>query len=326
MVLKRLDRMFTYRHAMTLADLKHEARFGPVVPKTVLVTGATGLVGQALCARLTTRGHRVKKVSRSPGPDTVVWSVAEGILPGTALEGIDSVVHLAGEPIAQRWTPAVKKRIMDSRVASARLLVDAILACDNRPAYISASGINAYHGAGEGPFEETDPMGDSFLAEVCKAWEGAADPLRAADVPVTMMRTGVVLSGKGAALAKMLPAFKLGIAGRLGSGTQHFDWISLDDLVNQYLLAIEQPEYVGVFNNVAPQLTTNATFTQTLGRVIRRPAVMPAPAGLLKLIFGEMAEEALLCDVPALPVALDALDYPWRLPDLTGCLRHELGL
>ena len=326
LVLRRLDRMFRYRHAMTVADLAYESRFGFVRPQTVLVSGASGLVGQALVARLTTRGHQIKKLGRHPTTDSITWNPTEGKMPADALENVDAIIHLAGESIAQRWRPKIKERILRSRVDGAQLLVDAALELGQSINYISASGINIYANNGKMLSDEMSPHGDGFLADVWKVWEGAASPLQDAGMPVTMMRTGVVMSQKGGALKKMLPAFKSGVAGRIGSGKQHMSWIAIDDLVDQYLLALEQPTFRGTINNVAPEPVSNEAFTQTMGQILQRPTLLPAPAQAIKWLFGEMAEETVLADLPVAPARLQTEAYPWRQAKLTDCLRHELGV
>ena len=184
MVLAKLNRMFQYRHAITLGDLRYEATYGAVKPKTVLISGASGLVGRTLAARLATRGHQIKKLSRRSGPDTITWDPSQAPLPDYALNGVDTVLHLAGEPIAQRWSPEIKKRISNSRVNSTKLLTQAILKKDIPPAYVAASGIN-YYGNNGGPFAETHPHGKGFLADVCAAWEGAAEPLITQGIPAS---------------------------------------------------------------------------------------------------------------------------------------------
>ncbi|MFT7513785.1 MAG: hypothetical protein ACI9QL_002999 [Candidatus Omnitrophota bacterium] len=319
----RLDRMFRYRHAITLADMAYEAAHGPVQPCRVLLSGASGLVGRALHARLTTRGHEVQLLSRRG--EGLAWDPARGELAAHAMQNIDRVIHLAGEPIAQRWTSKAKRRIMDSRVRSSQLLVDAITQADHPIGYVAASGINFYGSSCPQSVNEDSPAGSGFLAEVCKAWEGAAEPLQAAGSPTTFLRTGVVLSARGGALAKMLPAFRAGLAGPLGTGQQHMSWIALDDLVDLFLQSIEDPAYQGPLNAVAPQPISNRAFTRSLGRQLKRPTGLPAPAGLLRMLLGEMADETLLADLPVEPDRLNALKHLWRLPDLASTLQLELG-
>ena len=322
-VAKRLDRMFRYRHAVTFADLMHEATVGPAKPRTVLVSGATGLVGRALCARLTTRGHTVRTLSRRRGD--VSWDLDKGTIDSNAMDGVDAVVHLAGEPVAQRWTPAAKERILQSRVKSTQLLVDAMLKARGTRAFISASGINFYGYARKRPVDEGSAPGSGFLAGVCHEWESAARPLDSRDIRAVFIRTGIVLSPAGGALAKMLPAFRLGLGGPIASGRQRMSWIGLEDLVEIYLRAIEDPACRGPVNAVAPEAIDNRTFTKTLGSVLRRPAILPLPAFAVKALFGEMGRETLLSDLAVVPEALRSLSQAWRHAGLESALRHCLG-
>ncbi len=287
--------------------------------KAILVTGATGLVGRALCVELRRRGHTVRTLSRSRGD--VRWDVDAGTLDAGAMEGIDAVVHLAGEPVAQRWSKDRRARILRSRVDSAKLLVNAILQQAQRPDFICASGINYYGYNCGGPVDESRPSGEGFLAEVCRQWEGAAQPLASAGVRTVFTRIGLVLSGEGGALAKMLPAFKLGLGGRLGRGTQLMSWIALSDLVQILCRCVEDTSLSGPINAVAPEAVTNAEFTKAFGRVLRRPTICSVPCSVVNLLFSEMGRETLLANVGAVPERLQAAGFEWQQPDLEGCLR-----
>ncbi len=322
-VRRRLDRMFRYRHAVTLADFMHEATVGPPEPKSVLVTGASGLVGHALCARLTTRGHEVRALGRGSGD--FQWDPAAGEIDPVAFDGVDVVVHLAGEPVAQRWTRAAKERIRRSRVRSTELLTREILRAGRPIAYVAASGVNYYGFSRTGEVSEKDDSGEGFLADVCRDWEGAARPLVAAGARVVFLRTGVVLSPAGGALAKMLPAFRCGVGGRIGSGRQRMSWVSLEDLVEMYLRAVEDPACGGPLNAVAPEPADNRRFTRSLARVLGRPALLPLPGFAVRALFGEMGRETLLADLAVRPVALQTLGHGWRQPGLEMALRHCLG-
>ncbi|CAA6677400.1 MULTISPECIES: TIGR01777 family oxidoreductase [unclassified Lentimonas] len=287
--------------------------------KTILVTGATGLVGGALCVELRRRGHSVRTLSRSRGD--FHWDVAAGELEAGAVEGVDAVVHLAGEPVAQRWTKDRRDRILRSRVESAQLLVNAILQQPQRPDFICASGINYYGYKCGGPVDESSPSGEGFLAEVCRQWEGAAQRLVDAGGRTVFTRIGLVLSGEGGALAKMLPAFKLGLGGRLGLGTQLMSWIALPDLVQVLCRCVEDPSINGPVNAVAPEAVTNAEFTKALGRVLKRPTFCSVPCSVVNLLFSEMGRETLLANVGVVPARLQALGFEWEQPDLEACLR-----
>ena len=323
LVNERLNRMFTFRHAVTLADLAYEKAAGSAEPKTILVSGATGLVGRALCARFTTRGHAVRILSRRGGEAR--WDPTRGELDKGAMEGVDAVVHLAGEPIAQRWSARVKERILRSRVEGTRLLVDAMLNAEQAPIYVAASGINYYGCVRQDAVSEDSEPGVGFLADVCRAWEGAAEPLAGQGIPSVFLRPGIVLSPAGGALAKMLPAFRAGLGGPIASGKQRMSWVALDDLVEIFLRAVEDPRYRGPLNAVAPEPVENRVFSRVLGSVLRRPALLPMPALAIKMLFGEMGRETVLSDLTVLPARLLSLSHHWRLPDIESALRHCLG-
>ena len=286
---------------------------------SILVSGASGLVGQALCEKLQSRGHRVRRLSRSERGD-VQWDVAAGQLDTAALVGVDVVVHLAGESVVQRWSSAAKERILRSRVASAHLLVDAILKQAQRPAFISASGINYYGADLDGWVDESSPMGDGFLAEVVREWEAAASALTDAGVRTAFLRTGIVLSRQGGALAKMLPAFKCGVGGRIGDGEHSMSWISLPDLVDAYVFVVENRSVRGVINAVAPEPVTNSEFTEKLGKVLGRPTILPVPAVVVKMLFGQMGEETVLSNLRVRPHRLTELGFEWQQPKLEQAL------
>ena len=293
-------------------------------PKTILITGASGLVGQPLCAALRARGHSLRTLSRGYRGDHQ-WDVAAGQIDPRTLDGVDAVIHLAGESVAQSWTDAAKARILNSRVESTHLLVDLILAQEKRPAYIAASCISYYGIDCERPVDESSDSGKGFLAEVTRQWEGAAHALTEAEVRTVFLRTGIVLSAKGGALAKMLTAFKLGLGGRIGDGQQKMSWISLPDLVSAYVFAVENVAVQGAVNAVAPEPVTNSTFTKTLGKVLGRPTVFPLPAGLVKILFGEMGKETILSDLEVLPKSLTELGFEWQQADLETDLKQTLS-
>lgn len=285
--------------------------------KTVLVSGGTGLVGRALCRELSRRGHSARLLSRSRGD--VSWDIAAGTLDSGAMDGVDVVVHLAGEPVVQRWMRAAKARILSSRVDSARLLVDTILQQTQCPDFICASGINFYgYQCGSG-VTEASPLGDGFLAEVCRQWEGAAQPLVDAGVRTVFARLGLVLSAKGGALPRMLLPFRLGVGGRIGSGEQYMSWVSLPDVVGSLLMAIEDRSIEGPLNVVSPEPVHNVDFVKTLGEVLKRPTLCPLPEVAVKAFFGAMGMETLCSDVGVVPQRLIDLDYQWEYPDLRTC-------
>lgn len=291
--------------------------------KTILITGASGLVGQPLCSALKARGHTVRTLSRSKSGD-FQWDVTEGRLDPSAVQGVDVVIHLAGESVAQRWSDDAKARILSSRVDSTKLLAEAILQQEKRPAFISASGISFYGIDREELVDESSVTGQGFLAEVTRQWEGAAQPLIDAGVRTAFLRTGIVLSTKGGALAKMLTPFKMGVGGRIGDGLQKMSWISLPDLVAAYVFAVENEMVRGAVNAVAPKPVTNLVFTKTLGKVLSRPTIFPLPASVVKTLFGEMGKETVLSDLGVLPKMLSDLGFEWQQPELESALSETI--
>ena len=295
-----------------------------ITPKTILITGASGLVGQSLCVALMARSHNVRTLSRSDRGD-YQWDVASRQIDPRALDGVDVVIHLAGESVAQRWTDTAKARILDSRVESTRLLVDLILAQEKRPTYIAASGISYYGIESKCTVDESSVSGKGFLAEVTRQWEGAALSLAMAGVRTVFLRTGIVLSAKGGALAKMLTPFKLGFGGRISHGQQKMSWISLPDLVSAYVFAVENASLQGPVNVVAPEQVTNSKFTKTLGKVLGRPTILPLPACLVKMLLGEMGKETILSDLVVLPQILTELGFEWQQAKLETALKQTLS-
>ena len=290
--------------------------------KKILVTGASGLVGQSLCAMLSSRGHTVQTLSRSKGDFT--WDPANGKIDPTALDAIDVVVHLAGESVAQRWTDAAKRRILNSRVQSSELLVREILKRDRPISYISASGINYYGHVNKEPVDETSSSGKGYLAEVCRQWEGAAADLLEAGRRCVFVRTGVVLSPDGGALAKLLPPFKAGLGGKVASGEQMMSWIGLNDLARIYTLCVEDESLSGPINAVAPEAVTNLAFTKAIGSALGRPTAIPLPALAVKLIFGEMGQETILSDLSVRPAQLKDAGFDWELEQIDEAVSEIL--
>lgn len=327
-----LERLFNYRHALTKADMETTTRYISVRPMTFVVAGASGLVGRQLTAFLQTQGHRViRLVRRAPtGGDEVFWDPAAGTLDAYALRGVDVVVNLSGVGVADaRWSAERKAAIMSSRVDSTRTLVAAIGEVRSerlRPfVFISASATGVYGSRGDEVLDEESTPGDGFLADVCKAWEREAVMAEALGVRVVKLRTGVVLTPAGGALAKLLPVFNAGVGGRLGSGRMWMSWISLDDLIGAIYHAVLDVRCAGAVNLVAPEPVTNAEFTRTLAQVLRRPAVLPVPTFALKAVFGEMAEETLLASARVVPAKLQAAGYGFRHQKLSDALRAGLG-
>jgi uncharacterized protein (TIGR01777 family) len=296
----------------------------------VLVTGSSGLVGRALVERLASEGHGVARLVRTlprEPQSEFQWDPAQGRLDPAVLEGLDAAVHLGGENIsAGRWTASQKERIRGSRVDSTRLLARTLAGLSSKPSVlVCASAIGYYGNRGEEILSEESGPGTGFLPEVCQAWEAASKPAEEAGIRVVRLRIGVVLSGAGGALPRMLSAFKLGLGGRLGSGRQYMSWIALEDLAAALALAITDDRLRGPVNAVAPSPVTNAEFTRVLAKVLGRPAVLPAPAFALRLLLGQMAEELLLASARVVPRKLKETGFRYRHPDVEGALRGLLA-
>jgi len=296
----------------------------------VLLSGSSGLVGSALIPALVSGGHEVVCLVRSQPRDEaseVRWDPQAGEIDGAGLKGVDAAVHLAGESIAAgRWTAARKDRILESRVRGTRLLAEALAGLEQRPAVlVSASAVGYYGDRGEETLTEESDSGSAFLSEVCRQWEAATEPAVEAGMRVVNLRSGVMLSTAGGALPRLLTPFRLGVGGTLGSGKQFMSWIAIDDVVGAILHVLTTETLRGPVNAVAPQARTNREFTKTLGRVLRRPTLLPMPAFAARLAFGQMADELLLCSQRAEPAKLVASGYKFRFPELEGALRHLLG-
>lgn len=294
----------------------------------VLVSGAGGLIGAALVRSLHTQGNEVRALKRgATGGDTIGWDPEAGRLDPGALEGLDAVVHLAGENIAGgRWTAARKQRILASRVQGTQLLSQTLARLARPPqVLICASAVGYYGDRGAEQLTEDSSPGDGFLAEVCRAWEHAADPARTAGIRTVHLRFGMVLSAEGGALSRMLLPFRLGLGGRLGSGEQYLSWISLDDAVRALAHLLAHQDLSGPFNAASPHPCTNAEFTRALGQVLRRPTIFPVPAWVLRLVLGEMADELLLASTRAVPARLLASGFSFAHPELVETLRLLLG-
>ena len=295
----------------------------------VAITGASGLLGTALTASLTKNAHTVLPLVRDRArakSGAIYWDPERGELDAEALEGVDAVIHLAGEGVADgRWTDARKARILGSRTKGTGLIARALAGLAKRPrVLVSASAVGYYGDTGEREVDESAPRGEGFLAEVCEAWEAAAQPARDAGIRVVCPRIGVVLAQKGGALERMLPIFRLGAGGRIGNGRQGFPWIAIDDVVGAITFALHDDTLSGPMNLAAPAHTSNADFTRALAAVLSRPAFLPVPGFALRAAFGGMADEALLQGQYARPAALLRHGYEFLYPDLAGALRHVL--
>ena len=293
----------------------------------IAISGATGLVGSAFAQTIQAETADVLRlVRRNPEGTDIQWdpsSSAPAKGEFDALNGCEAVVHLAGENIAEgRWTAAKKQRIRDSRVHSTRRLAEGLAQLNEKPStLVCASAIGIYGNAGGQMMTEGSPAGTDFLAEVCSAWEKAADPARTAGIRVVHLRIGVVLSDQGGALAKMLTPFRLGFGGRVGTGQQYMSWIALPDLVGVIRHAISHDSISGPINSVAPAPVTNAEFTKTLGKILGRPTLFPMPAIVARTLFGEMGDALLLSSTRVSSEKLVASGYDFKFPELTSALR-----
>jgi uncharacterized protein (TIGR01777 family) len=301
----------------------------------VTITGASGLIGPAVIAELRRRAAtEITVLSRDPertrsrlGDDieAVRWSASEEPAPPEALAGRDAVVHLAGEPVAQRWSAGAKQAIHESRVLGTRNLLAGISTADSRPGVlVCSSAIGIYGARHEEPLDEEAELGHGFLAETCIAWEQEAKRAGELGMRVLNMRTGVVLDAHGGALAKMLPPFRMGIGGPVAGGRQYVSWIHLDDLAAMFAAAIEQETWNGPVNATAPNPVTNRELSNALGRALHRPALLPVPAAALKALYGEMAE-IVTTGQRVLPAKALVLGYRFRHPDLQEALNSALS-
>ena len=291
----------------------------------IAITGSSGLIGAALAAALDAAEHDLLHLVRRPptGSAEVQWDPETGSFDGS-LEGVEAIVHLAGENIGQRWTDDVRRRVLDSRVRGTTLIAEAAAGLASRPILICASATGFYGDRGDEIVDEDSVPGTGFLAEVVEAWEAAAEPARAAGLRTVHLRQGIVLAKGGGALARLLPPFRLGAGGRVGSGRQWWSWVSLDDTVAAYLFALEQP-LAGPVNVVAPGVVTNQEFVKALGRALHRPAFFPLPASAVKAAFGEMGEEMLLAGQRVAPTRLVAAGFTFGQPDIDSGFASALA-
>ncbi len=292
----------------------------------IAITGASGFVGTPLVRRLQSAGHTVLRIGRAragaESPD-VAWD-ASSVLDAAPLEGVDAVVHLAGESIAQRWTPDAKRAIRGSRERGTGLLARTLASLTQRPSVlVSMSAIGIYGDRGDEVVDESSALGRGWLTDVARAWEGAADPARAAGIRVVHPRLGVVLSPDGGALAKMLPIFSLGAGGKIGSGRQYMSWISRTDTLRALEFLLGTPSLEGAVNLTAPAPVTNAEFTAALGKVLGRPAIAPVPEFAIKMLYGEMGQATVIEGQRVLPKKLLAAGFRFEHAELEPALRGE---
>lgn len=325
----QFDALFAWRHRVTQADLVRTAARGGR-PLTVGITGASGMIGRALVAYLGTQGVRtvrfVRRARASEGE--IAWDPSRGTLDPAALAGLDAIVHLAGAGVADApWTAARRQELIESRVKSTELLARTLAGVGQGPrVWVSTSAIGWYGDRGEEPIEESSPPGQGFLANLGQAWERAADPAAAAGVRVVHPRIGVVLWPPGGALTRLVMATRFGAGGPLGSGRQWWSWITLFDLLDVLLRAVDDESFSGPFNAVAPEPIRQHDFARVLGRVLHRPAIAPAPAFALHALLGrEMADQMLLASQRLTPRVLLEHAHPYRDPSLEPALASLLG-
>ncbi len=303
--------------------------------KTVVISGASGMVGRPLVAALEAAGSRVIRLvrpgSRPQSGESRPWDPAAEVYDPALFVEADAVVHLAGENIAGgRWTERQKRKIYDSRVQTTRRMAQSLhsigTTSDDLPAvFLTASAVGYYGERGEVEVREGDPPGEGFLAKVCQDWEAASAPAKEAGVRTVQARFGTILASGGGALGKMLGPFQWGLGGVLGSGRQYMSWIHLDDVVSALVFLLAQPETDGAYNLVAPGAVRNRAFTKALGRVLGRPTVLPAPAFALRLALGEMADELLLTSTRVRPERLLAQGFHFRFDDLETALKRAVA-
>lgn len=300
-------------------------------PRRVAVTGSRGLIGSELVPHLVGRGHEVVRLVRgaaepmSDGTSSVSWDPETPVDP-RSLDGVDAVVHLAGENIgAGRWTEERKRRIRESRTGPTRRLAEAVAALDRKPVLLSASAIGVYGDRGDEELDESSPAGAGFLADVCKQWEVATEPAAAVGARVVNTRIGIVLTPKGGALGAQLPAFRFGAGAVLGSGRQWVSWITINDLVRAFHHALTTANLSGPLNLVAPHPVTNREFGRTLAKVLRRPFLMTLPVPVLRVLFGEVADDAMLASTRVSPRKLLDGGFAFDHPHLEEGLRSLLG-
>lgn len=326
-VLGQLEKSFSYRHWITKMDLERKAALPNFRSLRIAITGGSGFLGTQLSALLEAQGHDVFIVTRSKrGDRDIRWDPAKGEIEHSRLEGMDAVIHLAGENLTSgRWNESRKKRLWSSRVDATRFLVEALRGLERPPGILlSGSGIGFYGTEAEEDLSEESSSGIGFLAELCAAWEEAAAGAEAFGARVCFLRTGVVIDPRGGALQKMLPAFRLGGGGPLGDGQQWFPWIALEDWIGAVNWLLFADDARGAVNLVAPETMRQRGFAESLGSVLGRPAILPLPKTVLRLALGQMADEALLSSIRAKPEALQRWGYPFTCPELKPALSRIL--
>ena len=330
LIKRELGRLFRFRYRRLFTDLARHAEHEKKPRLTVAITGASGMVGRSLRHFLSTGGHDVIPLvrdSRKLDEGAIFWNPATGDIDRDSLARADAVVHLAGTSIAGgRWTEARKRSIKESRVRGTELIARTLAEMRDGPrTLVSASAVGYYGDRGDELIDEAAPPGKGFLAEVCRAWEGATRPAERGGIRVVTLRSGVALSPGGGALGQMLLQFKMGAGGRLGSGKQYMSWIDLDDLVAAIYHVLNTESLHGPVNATAPHAVTNATFTSALGRALGRPTVLPVPALAVRAVFGELGKEALLWGQRVVPKKLTSTGFDFFYEGVEDSMRFQLG-
>lgn len=330
-VQNKLNRIFSYRHHTTIADIADHQSKKQHGPLTILISGASGLIGSALIPFLTTGGHTVLQlVRRVPDKEKgeIFWDPSTGQLALDDVEPIDAVIHLSGENIGEgKWTKEKKKRIIDSRIKSTRLIAETISKMKTPPkAFLCASAIGFYGHQENKIVDESDFAGNDFISDVCSTWEKSANAAVQAGIRTVYLRIGIVMTPQGGALGKLLLPFQLGIGGKISSGRHYMSWVSIDDTVGIIHHALYDSRLEGPLNIVSPNPVTNLAFTKTLSKVLKRPALFTVPKKAMEIAFGrEMARETILSSTRVNPSVLENIGYRFRHPNLEQALRHLLG-
>jgi len=327
---KKLERIFTYRHQITQRDVPLHLKKKPDKPMTIIVTGASGVIGSMLVPFLTTGGHRVIRLIRnssSTSQDELFWDPLSGVLHTDSIEEIDAVIHLAGENIGSgRWTPEKKRKIIESRVKGTELVTKKLASLEKPPkVIICASAIGYYGNRGDQILTENDEAGSDFISSVCSMWEKAAYPALERNIRTVFLRIGVVLTPLGGALKRLLLPFKLCAGGKIGNGTQYMSWIDMEDVLGSIYHTLTNESIDGPVNITAPNPVTNKEFTKTLGRVMARPTPLTIPSTAVKLALGEMGKEILLSSTRVMPETLLKTGYRFNTPHLDTAIRQMLG-
>lgn len=332
-----LDAMFAYRHRTTAADLRLGVECVAERPQRIAISGGSGFLGRRVVSLLSVLGHHVYLLRR-PGTKSsselpqvaghIDWDPKRGLIDPAQAERLDGLLHLAGKGIAdERWSPRVRREIIDSRVDATRRLVASLATLTTPPrVWVSASATGYYGDRKDQLLDESSPAGSGFLAETCTAWEEASRPMLQLAERCCWGRLGVVLGPESGALAKLLTPFRLGVGGRVGSGRQYWSWIERDDAAAAFVWMLLRPDASGTYNLVSPEPLTNRAFSATLAQVLRRPSIVPAPTLALRCLLGEMAEHLLLASARVTPARLLEAGFPFRHRTLESALRHLLGL